>query len=65
MKEAAGKYPDTPDTYKYMGIIYEIYMGDMENAALNYNTYLSKGGSKVKDVEVWIDIVKTRAQSNG
>lgn len=65
LKEAAGKYPDDQDTYKYMGIIYEIYMDDMENAALNYNTYLSKGGSKVKDVEIWIDIVKTKTQSNG
>lgn len=49
-----------PAPYREMGMIYEIYVGDMEMALENYQAYVNKGGEKAKEVSVWIDIVKNR-----
>ncbi|MEK7772917.1 MAG: tetratricopeptide repeat protein, partial [Deltaproteobacteria bacterium] len=50
--------------YKHMGIIYELYAGDMKKAYEYYNMYLSMVKSD-KDVESWIQIVKTRLAREG
>lgn len=49
-----------PAPYREMGIIYEIYLGDMEMALESYQSYVNKGGEKAKEVSGWIDIVNNR-----
>lgn len=49
-----------PVPYREMGIIYEIYLGDMEMALESYQSYVNKGGEKAKEVSGWIDIVNNR-----
>ncbi len=50
--------------HKQIGIIYELYAGDMKKAFEHYNLYLSvvKGD---KDVESWIEIVQARLAREG
>lgn len=45
--------------HKQIGIIYELYVGDMNKAFEHYNLYLS-GIKGDKDVESWIEIVTAR-----
>ena len=52
--------PEDPRPYRNMGIIYEIYLEDMDKALENYDVYLKKGGKDSKDVSAWIDVVKAR-----
>jgi len=59
-KKIAAKYPADPAPYINMGIIYEIYLGDMAKAYDNYTAYIKNGGGETKDVESWIEVVKAR-----
>ena len=59
-KKIAAKYPTDPEPYINMGIICEIYLGDMAKAYDNYNAYIKNGGEETKDVESWIEVVKAR-----
>ena len=52
--------PTNPELDKDIGIIYEIYLGDMEKALVNYYAYIAKGGEKAKDVASWVDVVKAK-----
>ncbi len=54
------RYPEEPASYKHLGIVYEIYLGDMEKALYNYSKYkrLEKDGEKT--VQPWIDVVKAK-----
>lgn len=52
--------PDDPIPYENIGIIYEIYLGDMERALKSYTQYIEKGGDDVKAVKAWIEVVKFR-----
>lgn len=61
LKEMADKNPADPLPYKNIGIIYEIYIGDMEKALENYIAY-QKGSGEGRDVDPWIDVVKARIQ---
>ena len=56
----ADKDSSDPTPYKNIGIIYEIYLGDMAKAFESYTAYLEKGGEKTADIESWIEIVKAR-----
>lgn len=58
-KSAALKDKNYFYLHKQIGIIYELYLGDMKKAFEHYNMYLS-GIKGDKDVESWIDIVKAR-----
>ncbi|MBI5826848.1 MAG: tetratricopeptide repeat protein [Deltaproteobacteria bacterium] len=50
--------------HKQIGIIYELYVGDLNKAFEHYNLYLS-GIKGDKDVESWIEIVKARLAREG
>ena len=56
------KNPAEFESYKNMGIIYEIYLGDMVKAYENYTAYIENGGEKAKDIELWIDVVKAKSK---
>ena len=56
----ADKDSSDPTPHKNMGIIYEIYFGDMTKAFESYTAYIEKGGEKTKDIESWIEMVKVR-----
>lgn len=55
------QYPKEPDSYKHLGIIYEIYLADMEKALFNYSKY-KRLEKKVdhKTVQAWIDVAKAK-----
>jgi tetratricopeptide (TPR) repeat protein len=61
-QKIASKNPSDPEPYKNIGIIYEIYLGDMAGAYKNYTEYLKNGGEKTKDMESWIEVVKAKAK---
>ena len=52
--------PLDPTPYWNMGIIYEIYLGNLEKALESYITYIDRGGDNSKVVKAWIDVVKFR-----
>ncbi len=54
-----------PTPYMEIGIIYELYVGDMEKALENYRSYVSKNGKKAKEVAGWIEVIKSRQTQNG
>jgi tetratricopeptide (TPR) repeat protein len=54
------KNPSDPTPYKSIGIIYEIYLGNMKKAQENYTMYLNKGGEQTRLVRSWIDMLKVR-----
>lgn len=54
--------PGDPAPYLNIGIIYEIYLGDREKAIENFTAYIIKGGPRVKEVEAWVEVVKTKAK---
>ena len=60
LQDMIDKNPANPEPNKDMGIIYEIYLGDMEKALVNYYAYIAKGGEKAKDVAAWVDVVKAK-----
>lgn len=49
-----------PNPYRDMGIIYEVYLGDLNNAVKNYNLYVSYGGEKAKEVGEWVNIINMK-----
>lgn len=49
-----------PNPYRDMGIIYEVYLGDLDNALKNYNLYVSRGGEKAKEVGEWVNIINMK-----
>lgn len=49
-----------PNPYRDMGIIYEVYLGDLNNAVKNYNLYISYGGEKAKEVGDWVNIINMK-----
>lgn len=55
--------PDNPSPYLNMGIIYEIYLMDMEKAVENFDAYIKNGGPKAKEVEAWIEVAKNKGKS--
>lgn len=57
--------PDDPRPYRNIGIICEIYLGDMDKALENYSAYLQKGGKDSGDVQAWLDVVKARVSVRG
>ncbi|MBI3583183.1 MAG: tetratricopeptide repeat protein [Nitrospinae bacterium] len=59
-KKIAAKNSADPEPYRNMGIIYEIYLGDMASAYENYTAYIKNGGEKTKDMESWIEVVKVK-----
>ena len=60
LQDMIDKNPANPEPNKDMGIIYEIYLGDMEKALVNYYAYIAKGGEKAKDVASWVDVIKAK-----
>ena len=60
LQDMRDKDPTNPELDKDIGIIYEIYLGDMEKALVNYYAYIAKGGEKAKDVASWVDVVKAK-----
>ncbi len=54
------KDPSDPTPYKNIGIIYEIYLGNMKKALENYTMYINKGGEQARVVSSWIDVLKAR-----
>ncbi len=52
--------PDDSALYKNMGIIYEIYLGNLDKALENYKTYIDKTGDDENIVRVWINVVEDR-----
>ncbi len=59
-EEIAKRDPSNPYPYRNMGIIYEIYMGDLEKALENYLAYVERGGERDEEVRGWIEVVKAR-----
>lgn len=59
-QEMAAANAIDPVPYREMGIIYELYFGDLDKAMENYRSYIAKGGEKSKEVSEWLDIVRTR-----
>ncbi|MEK6726684.1 MAG: tetratricopeptide repeat protein [Deltaproteobacteria bacterium] len=55
--------PDNPSPFLNMGIIYEIYLMDMEKAVENFEAYIKKGGPKAKEVEAWLEIARNKGKS--
>lgn len=55
--------PDNPSPYLKMGIVYEIYLMDMEKAVENFDAYIKKGGPKAKEVEAWLEVAKNKGKS--
>lgn len=47
--------PNSLPTLYSLGILYEIYAGFRAKALVTYVDYLKRGGTKQKDVNVWID----------
>ncbi|MFQ5900334.1 MAG: tetratricopeptide repeat protein [Thermodesulfobacteriota bacterium] len=62
-QEIIEKEPIDPAFYRDMGIIYELYLGDMEKALENYTRYVENGGEKEEEVKIWIGVVKARLES--
>jgi len=52
--------------YKNMGVIYELYTGDMARALQNYVGYISIVGERnAGDVSLWADVVRARISRQG
>lgn len=49
-----------PNPYRDMGIIYEVYLGDLNNALKNYSLYIDYSGEKAKEVVEWVNIINMR-----
>ncbi len=60
LQEIYAATPSDPNPYRDMGIIYEVYLGDLNNAVKNYNLYVSYGGEKAKEVGEWVNIINTK-----
>ncbi|HHL40019.1 MAG TPA: tetratricopeptide repeat protein [Deltaproteobacteria bacterium] len=56
---------DKAAIYRNMGIIYELYMGDMERAARNYELYLAAAGEDDPEVGRWLRLVRARLERAG
>lgn len=52
--------PSDPNPYRDMGIIYEVYLGDLNSALKNYSLYVSYGGEKAKEVGEWVNIINMK-----
>jgi len=59
------RYPKEPAPYKFMGIIYEIYLGDMTSALYNYSRYTDLGGGDKGTVQSWMEVVKAKRDLTG
>lgn len=58
---AAGQLaPDNPDVPYNLGILYEIYLNQPEDALDAYRDYLAKGGAEATRVQVWITAIELR-----
>lgn len=57
--------PKDPLPYRNAGVIYEMYLGDMQKALDNYNAYIDMKGNDAGDVKVWVEVVKARLASGG
>lgn len=60
LQEIYAAAPSDPNPYRDMGIIYEVYLGDLDNALKNYNLYVSNGGEKAKEVGGWVNIINMK-----
>jgi len=49
------RYPNSLPTLYSLGILYEIYAGFKAKALVTYVDYLKRGGTKQKEVNIWID----------
>lgn len=60
LQEIYTAIPADPNPYRDMGIIYEVYLGDLNKAAKNYGLYIGYGGEKEKEVREWINVINMR-----
>ena len=65
LQEIYAAAPSDPNPYRDMGIIYEVYLGDLNSAVKNYNLYVSYGGEKAKEVGEWVDIINIKLSQEG
>jgi Flp pilus assembly protein TadD len=61
-KELTAIDPNDPRPFKNIGIIYEIYLEDMENAIANYQIAYGKSGAGNEELKAWIDVVGSRLE---
>lgn len=64
-KEASILDPNDATVYKNMGIIYELYLEDLDNAIANYLLAFAKGGPGSDELKAWIDVVSSRIEAKG
>ncbi len=61
-KEASILDPNDVNVYKNMGIIYELYLEDLENAIANYQLAFAKAGAGSDELKAWIEVVASRLE---
>ncbi len=59
-KKVSDLNPADPQPYRNMGIIYELYMEDFENALTKYRAYISMGPPSAGEVKAWAEVVEAR-----
>lgn len=62
-KQMLAAAPSNPSPYLNIGIIYEIYLLDMEKAIENFDAYIKMGGPRAKEVEAWLEVVRNKGKS--
>jgi tetratricopeptide (TPR) repeat protein len=65
LSEMTATGPERVEPYRNMGIIYELYLLDYEEALKSYRRYVELEGAKADEVLGWIEIVNAKARGGG